>query len=70
MEDRLIRVEEQLKHHEREIDEIKKAQEAVAKKLDSIVSNLQAVKNWLVGAVLFAAAEQFGLIHIIEGIFK
>ncbi|WOE69093.1 hypothetical protein RZR97_08225 [Hydrogenimonas thermophila] len=69
MEDRVIRLEERVNYHEKEISEIKGTTKMLGEKLESINSTLRAVKNWIIGAVFLAVAQQLGILNLLKALF-
>lgn len=69
MEDRLIRLEERQKFHDKEIAELKESTKMLSDKLDGMLRTLSMIRNILVGAIAFAVAEQMGVLKAIMAIF-
>ena len=70
MEDRVIRLEEQVKYHDKEIAEMKSLTTTLSKRMNSIDETLKELKYMIAGALLFAVLEQTGVVNAIVNIFK
>jgi len=70
MEDRVIRLEEQVKYHDREIAEMKTLTKTLGERMNSMDQTLKQLKNMIAGAILFAVLEQIGVINAIVNVFK
>lgn len=68
MENRVTTLEFQVKHHEKEIQGLKDGQEKLIKKLEGVIEAINAVKNWIIGGIIFAISSQVGLITAITKI--
>ncbi|WP_324171984.1 hypothetical protein [Sulfurimonas sp.] len=69
MENRIIRLEETQKHHAREIKELKNSNKTMQVSFDKLVTNLSAIKNWVIGGVAFAIIDQIGLFSLVKSYF-
>lgn len=66
MENRIVRLEETQKHHEEEIKELKKSNTTLQESFDKLITNLSAIKNWVIGGVAFAVIDQVGLLSLLK----
>ncbi len=62
MEDRLIKVEVIQEQHTEDIKQLKKT-------TVTLVDNLKAIKNWVIGGVAIAVMQELGLIAFFKAIF-
>lgn len=69
MESRIVTLEEKVKYHDKEIQELKDGQEKLIKKIEGVIEAINAVKNWIIGGIVFAIASQVGLITALTKIF-
>jgi hypothetical protein len=68
MENRVTTLEFQVKYHGKEIQDLKDGQEKLIKKLEGVIEAINAVKNWIIGGIIFAISSQVGLITAITKI--
>lgn len=68
MENRVTTLEFQVKYHGKEIQGLKDGQEKLIKKLEGVIEAINAVKNWIIGGIIFAISSQVGLITAITKI--
>ncbi len=69
MESRITSLEERVKYHDKEIQELKDGQEKLIRKIEGVIEAINAVKNWIIGGVVFAIASQVGLVTALTKIF-
>lgn len=67
-ESRIVRLEVTQDHHAREINELKDSNKALKGAFDSLSRNLSAIKNWVIGGVVFAILQQIGLLELMKKI--
>jgi len=67
-ESRIVKLEVTQDHHAREIRELKDSNKALKRSFDILSRNLAAIKNWVIGGVVFAIAQQIGLVEVLKKI--
>ena len=68
-EERLLRVEMRVDYHARQIEEMRTLHSELKKEFYALEETLRSIKNWLIGAIAFAAIEQMGLFEFLKKVF-
>ena len=66
MESRVVRLEEQVKHHDHRIAKVEKKTTSIHEDLVAIKEIMAKIKNWIIGGVVVFIVQQVGLVDFLK----